>query len=128
MKTKSILRMSKDLLEKFEGQVPRKMEDLVTLAGVGRKTASVVLNQAFGLPAIAVDTHVKRVSNRLGWANHNNLEKVEDALKKLLPQPLWASVNGMLILHGRRICKARRPLCERCCVRNHCRFYRNPKP
>ena len=124
-KTKSLLSMSKDLLEKFEGKVPGTLEELTTLRGVGRKTASVVLNQAFDLPAIAVDTHVKRVAFRLGWTKNTDPEKIEFDLRDLLPEELWASVNGLLILHGRRICGARKPKCAECPVNGDCNYFKS---
>jgi endonuclease-3 len=119
-KTKAIIATSKSLIEKFKGKVPDTMEDLVSLAGVGRKTASVILNQAFDKPAIAVDTHVARVSLRLGWTRSKNPLIIERDLKALLPESLWALVNGTLILHGRRVCKARKPLCSQCRVASLC--------
>lgn len=119
-KAKSILSASQDLVEKFKGKVPSSLEELVQLAGVGRKTASVVLNQAFDEPAIAVDTHVARVSARLGWVKTKTAEKIELELRELLPQTLWAAVNGTLILHGRKLCKAQRPLCTECPVNKLC--------
>ena len=122
-KTKSLISASKDLVEKFDGSVPSTLGELIKLRGVGRKTASVVLNQAFDLPAIAVDTHVRRVSQRLGWAHSADPKKIEFALMELLPKPRWASVNGLLILHGRRLCKARKPLCEHCPLRPYCAYY-----
>jgi len=122
-KAKSIQSAAKDIVEKFGGKVPRTIDELVQLRGVGRKTASVVMNQAFDLPAIAVDTHVRRVSQRLGWAKHNDPVKIEQELKDLLPMELWAQVNGLLILHGRKICKARKPLCEECGLRPQCKYY-----
>jgi endonuclease-3 len=122
-KTKAIISAAQDLVTKFGREIPRTLEELVTLRGVGRKTASVVLNQAFDLPAIAVDTHVKRVSLRLGWANKPEPEKIESQLKEVVPKNLWAQVNTLLILHGRRICKARKPLCEQCPIRRDCLFY-----
>jgi len=119
-KTKAIIQTAKSLVERFEGKVPGTMDELVSLAGVGRKTASVILNQAFDLPAIAVDTHVARVSFRLGWTQSKNPLKIEQDLKKLLPEDLWALVNGTLILHGRKICKARKPLCADCRIAKQC--------
>ncbi|NBX76237.1 MAG: endonuclease III [Proteobacteria bacterium] len=119
-KTKAIIQTSKSLLEQFQGTVPETMEELVSLAGVGRKTASVILNQAFDKPAIAVDTHVARVSYRLGWTQSQNPLIIERDLKLLLPESLWALVNGTLILHGRRICKARKPLCSQCRIQEFC--------
>ena len=119
-KAKSLISAATDLVERYAGEVPQTLEALTTLRGVGRKTASVVLNQAFGLPAIAVDTHVARVSNRLGWAHSQSAEKIEQELKDLIPMGDWATVNGLLILHGRRFCKARKPDCRQCVVRDHC--------
>ncbi|MCB0405486.1 MAG: endonuclease III [Bdellovibrionales bacterium] len=124
-KAKAIISTSKDLVEKFGGKIPGDLDKLTTLAGVGRKTASVILNQAFDVPAIAVDTHVKRVSQRLGWAHSNTPEKIEFELRALLPPKLWGSVNGMLILHGRRLCKARKPNCAECFLRDDCEFFQS---
>ncbi|MFM8270632.1 MAG: endonuclease III [Pseudomonadota bacterium] len=119
-KTKAIIQTSKSLMEQFRGSVPHTMEDLISLSGVGRKTASVILNQAFDKPAIAVDTHVARVSFRLGWTKSKNPLIIERDLKQLLPESLWALVNGTLILHGRRVCKARKPLCNQCQIASLC--------
>jgi len=119
-KTKAIIQTAKSLIEQFKGTVPDTMEELVSLSGVGRKTASVILNQAFDKPAIAVDTHVARVSLRLGWTKSKNPLIIERDLKLLLPESLWALVNGTLILHGRRICKARKPLCSHCRISEYC--------
>lgn len=124
-KAKAIVHTSKDLVDKFSSKVPRTLEELVTLRGVGRKTASVVLNQAFSLPAIAVDTHVKRVSLRLGWAHDPRPEKIEQELKDLVPMKDWAIINGLLILHGRKLCKARAPLCPECPVAEFCDYFRS---
>ena len=104
MKAKAIVATAQDIAEKFSGEVPGTLEELITLRGVGRKTASVVLNQAFDVPAIAVDTHVKRVSHLLGWSHHPDPVKIEFELRALIPMNLWAAVNGLLILHGRKIC------------------------
>ena len=122
MKAKAIKKTATDLVDKFTGKVPQTIEELTTLAGVGRKTASVVMNQAFGLPAIAVDTHVKRVSHRLGWTKNTDPEKIEFDLRDLVPMPLWGGINGFLILHGRRICAARKPKCDMCMLRDICPY------
>ena len=122
-KAKNIISASQDLVERFGGEVPADLDDLVSLAGVGRKTASVVMNQAFDLPAIAVDTHVKRVSHRLGWSHHPSPEKIEFELRDLIPKKHWTSINGLLILHGRKVCNARKPKCEICSIRNYCRYF-----
>lgn len=121
-KTKAIISTSQSLVDHFAGKIPDTMEELTSLAGVGRKTASVILNQAFDKPAIAVDTHVARVSYRLAWTKSKNPLIIERDLKKLLPEALWALVNGTLILHGRRICKARKPLCEQCQIAKLCPY------
>ena len=122
MKAKAIKKTAEDLMEKFGGKVPPDLDALTTLAGVGRKTASVVLNQAFDIPAIAVDTHVTRVSNRLGWAKQADPVKIEFELRELIPQSLWSSINGFLIMHGRRISQARKPKCEICFLNDLCPF------
>ncbi len=122
MKAKAIKKTAQDLVANFSGHVPKTIDELITLAGVGRKTASVVLSQAFGIPAIAVDTHVKRVAHRLGWTQNTDPEKIESDLRDLVPMPLWSGINGFLILHGRRICGARKPRCAECMLRSLCPF------
>lgn len=119
-KAKAIINTAKDVDEKFGGKLPSTLEELTSLSGVGRKTASVILNQAFDKPAIAVDTHVFRVSHKLGWAKGKTPEKVEFELRKLFPPEQWGAINGMLILHGRRLCKARKPLCGDCFLKTTC--------
>jgi endonuclease-3 len=119
-KAKQIVRACSILVEKYNGQVPQSMEALTGLPGVGRKTASVVLGAAFGVPAIAVDTHVLRVSNRLGLVSSKKPEEVEEALKKFFPEKDWIPVNLAMILHGRYICKAKSPLCDRCLLYEDC--------
>ncbi len=96
--------------------MPRTLEDLVELPGVGRKTANVVLGNAFGIPALAVDTHVFRVSQRLGLARGDDAEKIHDQLCQVLPRPRWTQASHLLILHGRRVCTARKPACPTCPV------------
>ncbi len=123
MKALALKEMATSIQRDFHGKVPETMEGLVSLRGVGRKTASVVLNQAFGLPAIAVDTHVKRVAIRLGWTHREDPVKIEADLKDLLPPENWGSVNGLLIHHGRRSCKARKPLCVACPIQTVCPFF-----
>lgn len=106
------------------GEVPRTMEELTALPGVGRKTANVVMANAFDVPAIAVDTHVFRVSNRLGLADAKTVEETEQQLMKAIPKKDWRDAHHWLIFHGRRVCKAQRPLCESCTLREMCRSYR----
>ena len=113
-KATNIVLAARAIVERFDGQVPGTLEDLMSLRGVGRKTANVVLANAFGIPAMAVDTHVFRVSNRLGLAKANSVEKTEQQLMKAIPRDLWNKAHHWLIFHGRRVCKAQRPLCESC--------------
>ena len=106
----------------FNDTVPDNMEDLTSLAGVGRKTANVVLSNAFGVPSIAVDTHVFRVSNRLGLADSENVLEVEKQLQKELPKKEWSLTHHLLIFHGRRCCIARKPKCEECPLDHLCKY------
>lgn len=122
-KARYLKEMSQDLLDRFDGQVPDSIEQLRTLAGVGRKTANVVYAVAFGGQAIAVDTHVYRVSNRLGIVDAKNVLDTEKQLMQAIPQHMWADSHHYLLLHGRYVCKAQRPLCNRCSVRDLCKTY-----
>lgn len=122
-KAAHILSASHDILEKFGGEVPSSFEELRTLAGVGQKTANVVYAVAFGGDAIAVDTHVFRVSRRLGLANKNTPEKVEEDLKKAIPRPLWSTAHHWLIWHGRKVCHSQKPDCEHCTLKKMCAHY-----
>jgi len=121
-KSKSIIETSKILTNKYKGVVPDKMEELIQLPGVGRKTANVVLSNAFNIPAIAVDTHVFRVSNRIGIANSKNPEATEMDLQKNIPREKWSQAHHWLIYHGRRVCHARKPACISCAVAELCRY------
>ncbi len=122
-KAKHILDCSKDLVEKYNGEVPSKKEDLKSLAGVGEKTANVVLSMAFEIPAIAVDTHVFRVSNRLGLANSDNVQKTQKDLEMVLPKNKWIKFHYALVLHGRYVCKSQRPNCQNCELSSYCKYY-----
>ena len=113
--------------ESFQGQVPRTMEEIMTLPGVGRKTANVVLSNAFGVPGIAVDTHVFRVSNRIGLCDTDTPEKTELALQKIIPKDRWSQSHHVLIFHGRRCCAARKPQCTVCPVSELCLFWRKKR-
>ncbi|HLR35990.1 MAG TPA: endonuclease III, partial [Tissierellales bacterium] len=124
-KSKHILGTCKILVEEYGGKVPDTREELMKLPGVGRKTANVVLSNAFSVDAIAVDTHVFRVSNRIGLANSDNVLETEKDLMKNIDKKLWSKAHHWLILHGRRICKARRPLCEDCPLTDYCLYYNN---
>ena len=121
-KAKNVIALSKMILEEFDGQVPQTRQELERLPGVGRKTANVVLNVAFGQPTIAVDTHIFRVSNRTGLAPGKDVLAVELALEKRVPEDFLQHAHHWLILHGRYICKARKPLCVRCDVADVCNF------
>ncbi len=123
-KARSLVGMAKGLVERHGGDVPAAMDDLVGLPGVGRKTANVVLGHALGVPGLAVDRHVLRVSNRIGIADSEDPEVVEQQLCAALAPDKWTLSSDTLILHGRRICKPQ-PLCDRCAVRGQCDFYRS---
>lgn len=122
-KAKNIIAACKELAEKYGGEVPADRDALEALPGVGRKTANVVLSNAFGVPAIAVDTHVFRVSNRLGLAEAKTVEQTEIQLMRHIPMDSWSIAHHYLIFHGRRICSAKRPNCECCTLRELCKTY-----
>ncbi len=123
-KAVNIIETCKLLMERHGGEVPRTMEELTALPGVGRKTANVVMSNAFGVPAIAVDTHVFRVSNRLGLADAADVLKTELQLQKAIPKKDWLDMHHRLIFHGRRVCKAQRPMCSECTLRELCKAQR----
>jgi|WetSurMetagenome_2_1015567.scaffolds.fasta_scaffold53100_3 endonuclease III len=119
-KAKSISKMSRMLVEEFGGQVPREMADLVRLPGVARKTANVLRSTAYGLPGIIVDTHFIRLSGRMGLTKNEKPEKIEADLCALLPEARWSAFSHAILFHGRAVCEARRPACDRCCVSRLC--------
>lgn len=119
-KARNIIACAKTIVENHAGEVPRSMEELTALPGVGRKTANVVRGNAFGLPGMVVDTHVKRVAFRLGWTGEKDPEKIEKELSKLLPEERWSQTSHVLIFHGRRICRAPVPSCSACPVLEYC--------
>ncbi len=119
-KAKNIIQCCKILVDKYNSKVPADFETLTHLPGVGRKTASVVVANAFGIPAIAVDTHVKRLSNLLGFIYSDNPDKIEANLKELLPTKDWINSSHYLAAHGRKICIARKPLCMKCVLADEC--------
>lgn len=123
-KAGNIIAACRIITQRFGGEVPHTMEELTSLPGVGRKTANVVLANAFGVPAIAVDTHVFRVSNRLGLADAKDVEETERQLMKAIPKKDWRDAHHWLIFHGRRVCKAQHPLCEVCTLRPLCKTAR----
>jgi endonuclease-3 len=121
-KAKSIQSASRDIVENFAGEVPRTLEELVTLRGVARKTANVVLGTAFGVPGLAVDTHMKRVNRRLGLSSEENPVKIERDLMELIRREEWTGYTHRVIQHGRECCDARRPRCEACPLCSHCPY------
>jgi endonuclease-3 len=119
-KTISIVKCCKKILENHEGKVPSTMEELVHLGGVGRKTANVVLGNAFGIPGMVVDTHVKRVTRRLGLTKNQDPVKIEYDLMEMVSQKEWTQFSHLIIFHGRTTCMARKPLCAECVVERFC--------
>jgi endonuclease-3 len=121
-KAKSVYLLSKQLIERHNSEVPKNFDKLIALPGVGRKTASVVLNEGFGLPTIAVDTHVFRVSNRTGLAYGKNPDEVQQNLYKVVPKKFLKKAGHTILLHGRYTCKARVPLCKKCVIIKYCKY------
>jgi endonuclease-3 len=119
-KTTSLIGLGQALCDRFGGEVPRRLRDLVTLPGVGRKTANVVLGNAFGVPGITVDTHFGRLARRFGWTTSTDPDKVEQEVGALFPRKDWTYLSHLLIWHGRRVCHARRPACGACVVGHLC--------
>ena len=124
-KSKNLISMSRDLIQKYNSKVPKTMEELTSLAGVGRKTANVVMSNCFKVPAIAVDTHVFRLAHRLGFSAQEDVYKVELDLQKKIAKKDWTLAHHMLIFHGRYTCKAKNPLCEKCNLKEYCLYYKN---
>ncbi|NTW71496.1 MAG: endonuclease III [Eubacteriaceae bacterium] len=123
-KSKNIINLCRMLIEEYSSQVPRTMEELTRLPGVGRKTANVVMSNAFGIPAIAVDTHVFRVSNRIGLAEAKDVLNTEKDLISNIPMEMWSDAHHWLIYHGRKVCTARNPKCGICVVREYCEYFK----
>jgi endonuclease-3 len=122
-KAKNIKCLSNKIMEEFDGKVPSNLEDLITLPGVGRKTANVVLGHAFGIPGITVDTHFGRLSRRFGWSKQNNPVKVEFEVGELIPEKEWTNLSQRMIWHGRRVCHSRKPACGACALAKLCPSY-----
>lgn len=120
-KAKNIISCMRDIRDRFGGEVPRSLEDLTSLAGVGRKTANVIRGNIYHDASVVVDTHVKRISNRLGFTKNSDPEKIEEDLMKELPKDHWILYNIQIITFGRSICTARNPKCEECFLRNYCK-------
>ena len=122
-KAKNIKTLSSKIITDFDGKVPNKLESLITLPGVGRKTANVVLGHAFGIPGITVDTHFGRLSRRFGWSKENNPVKVEFEVTELIPEKEWTNLSQRMIWHGRRVCHSRKPACGACPITKYCPSY-----
>ena len=121
-KAKSIQKCCQELVKRFGGEVPKTLGELVTLPGVGRKTANVILGNTFGIPGIVVDTHVQRVSLRIGLTKNNDPVKIEFDLMEIVPKEEWTHFSNLLVWHGRKTCVARKPLCEICSIRKWCDY------
>lgn len=121
VKTRNIISAAKVLVQEFHGNVPDSIKQLISIPGVGRKTANIVIHHAFKrAEGIAVDTHVKRLSIRLGLTDRSDPDHIEQDLLRLFPKEVWGDINGLFILHGRRVCRARKPACDHCVLINHC--------
>jgi len=121
-KARNIKETCKILIEKFDGKVPDNLEDLLTLPGVGRKTANLVLGDIYGIPGIVIDTHAKRLSNRIGLSKNEDPVKIEYDLMKVVPKEHWSKFCHQLVYHGRAVCNARKPKCEECAILNYCDY------
>jgi len=124
-KSTRIVDIAKIIHNKFNNKVPNNLEDLISLPGVGRKTANIVLFVGFGIPAMAVDTHVHRIANRIGWADTKKADDTEKELVELIPKDLWGPLNGSMVEFGKNICKPQNPLCDKCFIRYCCEYYRS---
>jgi endonuclease-3 len=126
-KAKKIKEIARIIDEEYGGKVPDTLEELLKLPGVGRKTANIVLSRCFGKDAIPVDTHVHRISNRLGWVHTKTPEETEIALMEILPKKYWRDINELLVMFGRMICRPVAPRCEECPVKDYCEYYKKKK-
>ena len=124
-KARQIIDISKELVEKYNGQVPKSIDELVKFKGVGRKTANLVMAKGFDEPAICVDVHVHRISNRLGWVKTKTPEETEMELRKLLPVKYWLDINTILVTFGQNLCKPQKPMCDICPVKQYCESYKD---
>ena len=124
VKSRTLKKLGRDIIEKHRGKIPKTRQELQALPGVGRKTASCVLSYALDIPCIAADVHVHVVGNRLGWCKTKTPEQTELALEKVIPKPLWISVNERLVVHGQLVCQTLRPKCWECPITKWCRYYK----
>lgn len=124
-KAKHIVEASRKIVNEFDGQVPKSMKELTSIPGIGRKSANIILTEAFGIvEGIAVDTHVTRLSKKIGFTNSEDVVVIEKDLMKKIPKQIWGFINHTLVEHGKTICVARRPKCEECCIKDYCREYK----
>lgn len=122
VKARHVKKLAQMIQEKYNGKVPETLEELTSLSGVGRKTANCLLSYAFSKPAIAVDVHVHRISNRLGWVKTKTPEETEEALMNIVPRDSWNRINMLFVDHGQRVCLPRKPRCERCPINRYCEY------
>jgi endonuclease III len=122
-KTKSIKNIAREVIERFHGKVPDDIDTFATVKGIGRKSANMIVGLAYGKPAIVVDTHMIRVSRRIGLTKNTDPEKIEMDLRRIVPQAMWTDFSLLMVLHGRYLCKAKKPECERCLLREQCDYY-----
>ena len=127
-KAKMIRESTRELVTRFVGEVPDRLEDLVAMPGIGRKTANVILGTSFGVPGIVVDTHMLRVSERLGLTKNTDAEKVEFELMEMVPKKDWIDFSHLIVFHGRYICNARKPLCDQCSLTPYCDYFQKSLP
>ncbi|MCX5804404.1 MAG: endonuclease III [Proteobacteria bacterium] len=121
-KAKSIKTIAREIVERFRGRIPEDVDTFATIKGIGRKSANMIVGLAYGKPVIIVDTHVVRLSNRIGFSTKEDPDKIEEDLKRKVAESLWTAFSLLLILHGRYVCKARKPECERCLLREDCDY------
>ena len=124
-KAKSIKNIAREITDRFKGQVPKDIDTFATVKGIGRKSANMIVGLSYGVPAIIVDTHVIRVGGRIGLTDNEEPVKIEEDLKRIAPEKVWTDLSLLLILHGRYLCKARKPECERCLLRGECDYYQS---
>lgn len=126
-KAKSIKNIAQEIMERFGGSVPQDVDTFTTIKGIGRKSANLIVGLAFGKPAIIVDTHVIRLSNRIGFSNKKDPDKIEQDIKKVVPEDMWTAFSLLITLHGRYLCKAKKPECGRCLLKEDCDYWMGGK-
>jgi endonuclease-3 len=122
-KAKTIKNILKEIRDRFHGEVPRDIDTFATVKGIGRKSANLIVGLAYDKPAVIVDTHVIRLSNRIGFSDKKDPDKIEQDIKKIVPEDMWTAFSMLITLHGRYLCKAKKPECDRCLLQNECDFF-----